>query len=817
MSLFLIAAIMLIGMSVYTLAKQAMFPHMSSGYSHGLTIVLSSLIATIAAYSVLRQYHQILEHTLRELMKQKLEKQELRKHLSYLETLINTIPGPIFYKDVNGVYQGCNVTFAEQILGIPKERVVGRTLYDLPDAIPYELADVYHKQDSELLQQGGTQIYEAPVQCTDGLRRDFVFYKAAFSDYSGRAMGVVGVMLDISDRKQAEDALKKSENRYRNLFENSPISLWELDWSQVKEYLEGIQAAEKFTDVYTYFQEYPESTSRCLDLIQVNDVNKATLELCEAQEKYELREYRKNIIPEQSMGEFEEILFALNQGKQQFQSEMLLGTISGKMKHVALYLNVVPGYEKSLGKVLLSILDITRQKQANEKLRIYRHHLEEIVKGRTIELTQANKQLLKEISERKRTEQALRKSEAHYRTLFEESPISLWEEDFSEVKAYIDTLRDAGVTDFRRYFEQHPEVVRECASLVKIVRINKATLELYGIQSKEEFGNGLNNIFTKESYRMFQEELIAITQGNTVLQGESKGLTLTGKKIYFELWWIVAPSYEETLSKVLISIINITERKQAEMRLKKTMDKLKRSNAELEQFAYVASHDLQQPLLIIELYAQLLEQRYEKQLDEEGKGFIERIKGGAERMQYMIKALLDYSRLDAKVTKFRPTNCEDVLDKALANLQIVIEESNIVITHSSLPTVMAHDAHLVQLFQNLLSNAIKFRQEETPRVHVSAEQELDKWIFSVQDNGIGLDPEEIERAFIIFERLHNKKKYPGSGIGLATCKKIVERHGGDIWVTSEPGKGSTFFFSLPIDSDVLPENAQDEHDEHHGK
>jgi PAS domain S-box-containing protein len=227
---------------------------------------------------------------------------------------------------------------------------------------------------------------------------------------------------------------------------------------------------------------------------------------------------------------------------------------------------------------------------------------------------------------------------------------------------------------------------------------------------------------------------------------------------------------------------------------------LARSNTELEQFAYVASHDLQEPLRMVASYVQLLARRYKGKLDSEAEEFIGFAVDGSKRMQDLIQALLAYSRIGTKGRQFAPTHCEVVLQNALKNLQIAIEDSKAKITHDPLPTVMGDSIQLGQLFQNLIGNAIKFRGEKSPSVHVTAERQANEWLFSFRDDGIGIDSQYAERIFVIFQRLHTKEEYPGTGIGLALCKKIVERHSGRIWVESEPHKGSMFRFTLPAEN-----------------
>ena len=246
---------------------------------------------------------------------------------------------------------------------------------------------------------------------------------------------------------------------------------------------------------------------------------------------------------------------------------------------------------------------------------------------------------------------------------------------------------------------------------------------------------------------------------------------------------------------------DITWQKDAEKRQEEMTELLLRSNQELEQFAYVASHDLQEPLRMVSSYTQLLSQRYGEHLDEKAHSYINYAVDGAIRMQQLINDLLEFSRVTTRGRAFVPTDSHAILGRVIVNLGKLIEEEQALVTNDDLPMVMADPMQLTQLLQNLVANGIKFHGDQAPRVHISVKEDQEKefWCFGVHDNGIGIDPEYQEKVFIIFQRLHSRKEYPGSGIGLALCKKIVERHGGRIWFESGSGSedsGTTFYFTL---------------------
>jgi PAS domain S-box-containing protein len=252
--------------------------------------------------------------------------------------------------------------------------------------------------------------------------------------------------------------------------------------------------------------------------------------------------------------------------------------------------------------------------------------------------------------------------------------------------------------------------------------------------------------------------------------------------------------------EIIVTYRDITEKSNAEVKLNALISELERSNKELEQFAYVASHDLQEPLRMVTQFTKLLSERYKDKSDPKSEEYISFILDGANRMIVLLKDLLKYARVSSQAKPFEITDVNKVLAEVLTDLNLLISDSKAEINVSSLPKLMADPVQMRQLFQNLIENAIKFRNESKLVINISVEKKMKDWVFSVSDNGIGIDPRFSESIFMIFQRLHDREKYAGSGVGLAICKRIVERHNGRIWVESEEGKGSTFYFTIPVNS-----------------
>jgi PAS domain S-box-containing protein len=339
-----------------------------------------------------------------------------------------------------------------------------------------------------------------------------------------------------------------------------------------------------------------------------------------------------------------------------------------------------------------------------------------------------------------------------------------------------------------------------------VIAWNRAMEEMSGVSKEEMLGRG-DHAYSIPLYGDRRSQLIdLIDADDEELRANYQDITRIGERLFAEtfcpilrngkgahVWAIVAPLYnhEGTRIGAIESIRDITAIKEAEANLA-------RSNRELELFAYVASHDLQEPLRKISGFTELLANRYKGAFDEKAESYMEYIVDGAVRMRTLINDLLNYSRVMNSNKEHKATDCSALLDKVLRDMEPALNESNAEIVCGRLPVVQADPAQLGQLFQNLISNAIKYRGTASPKIRINAFQQHTNWLFSVADNGIGIAPEFFERIFVIFQRLHTRAEYPGTGIGLAVCQKIIEHHGGKIWIESTESSGSTFFFTLPI-------------------
>ncbi|MDI6875616.1 MAG: PAS domain S-box protein [Methanomicrobiales archaeon] len=377
--------------------------------------------------------------------------------------------------------------------------------------------------------------------------------------------------------------------------------------------------------------------------------------------------------------------------------------------------------------------------------------------------------------------------------------------DITRRKQMEEALRESEEL-FRRMFDQSPLGAAIVAPDFRFIRANAAFTAITGYPEAELRAMTFADFSHPGEIQEDREQLQRLERGEIEEYTRDKQyVRKDGRIVWGRVWIRVLRDREGRLLYYLPLLEDVTGQKKVEQALKRYAAELreyarnlKRSNEDLERFAYVSSHDLQEPLRAIVSYAQLLERRYKGQMGPEADEFIRYIVDGGRRMQALINDLLEYSRVTSRGRPFEVAVADAVLAAALQNLRSGIERSGAVVTHDPLPAVLADPTQLQQVFQNLIANAIKFRREdEPPRIHIAAERDGSMVRFSVRDNGIGIEPQYFDRIFVIFQRLHGREKYSGTGIGLAICKRIVERHGGAIGVESEPGKGSTFHFTLP--------------------
>lgn len=428
-----------------------------------------------------------------------------------------------------------------------------------------------------------------------------------------------------------------------------------------------------------------------------------------------------------------------------WKGEMALGKADGSVSPTLENFFTIPDDKGNPACLAAVITDITQLKEAEEELRQHRDNLEKLVQERTAEL-------LRE-------------------------------------KSFIDSVIDSLPGIFY--------VIDENGCFEQVNRNFERVTEYTG---KEILKMSPLDFFCKEEKMVIKEAIQKVfNTGEAQIEGSLQ--TKTGKKIPYYLTGVRALIGG---NNYLVGVgLDISEQKKAESALQNTFEELERSNEELQQFAYVASHDLKEPLRMVSSYLQLFEKRYGESVENEGREFLDFASDGAVRMAKLIDDLLLFSRVRTEVKDFEPVHTEEVLQTVVEDFTLSIQESGARLTFNGLPTVMGDRTQLGQLLSNLIGNAIKFKSDKIPEISISAERDGPFWKFAVADNGIGIDPKHFEKIFIIFKRLHDRGKYPGTGIGLALCRRIVSVHGGKFWVDSQPGEGATFYFTLPgIEADA---------------
>jgi PAS domain S-box-containing protein len=625
----------------------------------------------------------------------------------------------------------------DQIFGYPELLPEWTYKMFLDHVLPEDRKQVDEKYGQSLA-KGGEWNFECRIRRSDGaIRWIWAQGKPRFNDRN-EVVQLFGLVQDITERKKAEEALRQSEERYRTLFETM---------------LEGFCIIEVVFDAANKPVDY-----RFLDINPAfenqtglhNAKGKLMRELAPAHEKHWFEIYGKIALTGEP-ARFENEARALNRWYD--VSAVRVGGPESR-------------------KVAILFNDISERKRAEEALKKSHDEQEIRVKERTADLNETLTELQKQVAQRIRAEEAFRSASLYSRGLLEASLDPLV------------TISPEG----------------------KITDVNKATEAVTGISRERLIGSDFSDYFTepdkaRDGYKKVLSEGMVIDYPLTIRH--TSGHTTD---VLYNATVYKNPAGE--IQGVFAAARDITEKKAAEAELEKyrlhledlvknRTEELSRSNKDLEQFAYVASHDLQEPLRAVSGFVELLRRNLEKSLDEKTSEYMNFSIEGAKRMQLLINGLLEYSRVGTQGKKPQKVNSKEAFDEALARLQASILESGAKITADDLPVIYFDDMQLARLFQNLIGNAIKFRGDQPPQIHVSAVRQDAGWRFAVCDNGIGIEPQYADRIFQIFQRLHTRKTYPGTGIGLSICKKIVERHGGKIWVESAQKQGSTFYFTVP--------------------
>ncbi|MDD1743789.1 MAG: PAS domain S-box protein, partial [Methanomassiliicoccales archaeon] len=753
---------------------------------------------------------------------------ELRQSQSMLSQVLDSVPQSIAWKDQNGVYMGCNWLFSRQVGLANPELIVGKTDLDLP--WPRKEAEKYRADDRMIIETNRPKrhIIET-MQAADGSRFWVDKSKVPLTDEDGNLKGILAVFDDITERRHTEDTVKKEREQLLSIFDSMDEVVYVADPTNYEllyvneafrrnfgqgvgqpcfKILQNRSGACPFctndrifgehtgtTHIWEFQNEKTKNWFRCIDrAIRWSDDRMVRFELAiditEIKKmNVELQLHRRNL--EQLVHERTKELLSVNEQLRIKDNAIHSSTaafaivdLAGLLTYVNPAFAKIWGYEdmeEIVGRPIAEfvegpnyveiIMSGMRDRgfwsgEASGKRRdgsgfVVDAYVSMVQNELGTPICIASSFV--DVTEKKRAENALIKAELRYRTLFERSPDGV--------------------------------VIYDTRTHLPVEYNDKACQQLgYGREefsklrmSDLELGMDSEKINERLSYIMDTGQATFETIYRTK-EGRLLDVLVTIQAIMID---------NQKMAFVLMR--DITGMKLVEASLWRRTEELQRSNEELEQFAYVASHDLQEPLRMVSSFVKLLQRDYKGKLDETADEYIFFAVDGVNRMYALINDLLDYSRVKTGGKEFLQTDMNKVLEQALSNLKLAIDNTHARITATTLPTLEVDSGQMVELLQNLIGNAIKYRKpNEQPIISIKAERKTGDWVITVQDNGIGIDPQYHERIFGLFQRLHVWGEYEGTGIGLAIAKRIVERHGGHIWVASEPGKGSSFSFSIPV-------------------
>src|SRR5687768_8005521 len=739
--------------------------------------------------------------------------------------LLERLPVPMFVKARDGRYLGVNKAW-EEMFGMPAASFVGKDVRDLYPRHP-EIAELHAARDRELWARPGAQSYPTQIVTPDGRRRETIYYKATYPSLiapGAEAEGLVGAIFDVTARARAENALRESEERFRAVVDSANEGM--LIYDRSLNIIAGNRAAERivglplgeligkpgFTSLLNCIRAdgtpLPEADRPTRVTVRTGEpqtdlrigikraggtvtwlsVNTAFLRRVDDTDYYGVVSTVTDVT-EQTLAEAR-----LKESEARFRRTFELA--GSGMAHIGMdrrFIRVNRRLCGILGYSEEELLTLTgRQISHPDDLDIINEQRPALHSGE-IDAVRLEKRYLRKDGAVVWVKFSMTlERDADGRPLYE---IAVYD----DITAQRDT--EARLKESEARFRQTFELAASGICHVvdgRFVRVNKSLCEILGYAEKELLGRSVKQVSHPEDRDVTDAERARIRAGEIdSARFEKRYVRADGRVMWADVAIaLVRDVFGMPLYEIAV-FDDITERKKSEAALHAAHEELTRSNAELEQFAYVASHDLQEPLRMVASYTQLLGRRYQAKLDQDAREFMSYIVDGATRMKQLIEDLLAYSRVGTKGQDFKPVALEAPLRRALFNLRAGIEEAGAAVTYDPLPTVLGDEVQLGQLLQNLVGNSLKFRSNSVPRIHIGVSDQPGEFQIEVRDNGIGIEPQYYERIFMVFQRLFNKGEYPGTGIGLAICKKVVERHGGRIWVESRPGDGSSFYFTLP--------------------
>jgi len=663
----------------------------------------------------------------RDATERKRVEETLANERNILRQLIDNLPDNIFVKDAQSRFLMSNQAHARLLRAKSPKEIVGKTDFDI---FPRELAASYYDDEQAVMQSGQPLVNrEERTIDPEGKTRWLLTTKVPLRDDHGNIIGLAGINRDVTERKRMQEELERYSKHLEELVQERTRSLSQSE-TRYRTLVENIPQKIFSKDRNSVYVSCNDRYAQDLNIRPEEIAGKTDYDFHPRELADHYRAVDKRVIESGETNELEE-------------------------KYV------VNGQEFFVDTIKTPILDSD---------------------GNVTGLLG----IFWDITQRKKMENALRESESRYRRLFESSPVSLWEEDFSEVKNYFDDLRSRGVKDLRRYFSECPEELDKCASMVKILDVNETTLSLYGAKSVEELRGELRRVFTHDFQDKFREELVALSEGETRFASEFDNQTLAGDIKHVDLILSVIPGYEDTLARVLVSTIDFTERKKMEQRLQQA-ERL----AAVGETAAMVGHDLRNPLQGIAGAAYNMRRYLGNGSDPMLKEMLAVIDNGVDYANKIISDLLEFSR-DMQLQRL-PTTPKAVVTQAVKDAQI---PENVLVEDTTVnsPRILLDEPKIRRVLSNLIRNAVD-AMPDGGKLLVSSAGSQKELSISVKDTGVGIAQDELKR---IWTPLHTTKA-KGIGLGLSICKRIVEAHGGSISVESVVGKGTTFTLKLPIE------------------